>query len=68
MASAGTQRDYSAADLNRIEIVRGPQPTLFGEGAVGGVIRYFTNDPDLDGPTVTGRASGWPAASSARNK
>ena len=57
VASAGTQRDYSSVDLNRIEVVRGPQPTLFGEGAVGGVIRYFTKDPDLDGPVVTGNAS-----------
>ncbi|WP_233356221.1 TonB-dependent receptor [Henriciella aquimarina] len=57
VASAGTQRDYSSVDLNRIEVIRGPQPTLFGEGAVGGVLRYFTNDPDLDGPTVTGQAN-----------
>ncbi|MCB2114518.1 MAG: TonB-dependent receptor [Parvularculaceae bacterium] len=55
---AGTLRDFSSFDLNRIEVIRGPQPTLFGEGAVGGVIRYFTVDPDLDGPTVTGVARG----------
>lgn len=58
VAAPGSQRDYSSIDLDRIEVIRGPQPTLFGEGAVGGVIRYFTNDPDLDGPAFTGVASG----------
>ncbi|MFC2952708.1 TonB-dependent receptor [Marinicaulis aureus] len=58
VASPGQQRDYSSVDLERIEVIRGPQPTLFGEGAVGGVIRYFTADPDLDGPGFTGVARG----------
>ena len=58
VAAPGVQRDYSAVDLSRIEVIRGPQPTLFGEGAVGGVIRYFTADPDLDGPNFTGYAQG----------
>lgn len=57
VTGSGNIRDFSSADLNRVEVIRGPQPTLFGEGAVGGVIRYFTNDPDLDGPTVTGQAN-----------
>lgn len=58
VSSNGSQRDYSSVDLNRIEVIRGPQPTVFGEGAVGGVVRYFSNDPDLDGPTITGVARG----------
>ena len=58
VTGAGNIRDFSSVDLNRIEVIRGPQPTLFGEGAVGGVIRYFTNDPDLDGPRVTGEVAG----------
>lgn len=58
VTGSGSIRDFSSVDLNRIEVIRGPQPTLFGEGAVGGVIRYFTNDPDLDGPTFEGVASG----------
>lgn len=51
-----SQRDLNLFDLNRVEIVRGPQPTLFGEGSVGGTIRYFSSVPDLDGETVTGVA------------
>ncbi|WP_425408152.1 TonB-dependent receptor [Hyphococcus sp.] len=58
VTSATSQRDFGSADLDRVEIVRGPQPTLFGEGAVGGVIRYFTADPDLDGPLFSGTARG----------
>jgi len=58
VTGSGNIRDFSSVDLNRIEVIRGPQPTLFGEGAVGGVVRYFTNDPDLDGPQFTGEAAG----------
>jgi outer membrane receptor protein involved in Fe transport len=57
VTSAFGQRDFGMLDLDRIELVRGPQPTLFGEGAVGGVIRYFTRDPYLSGPKSTGQAS-----------
>ncbi len=40
--------DLYAADLNRIEVLEGPQGTLFGAGAQAGVIRYITNEPKLD--------------------
>ena len=40
--------DVYAADLNRIEVLAGPQGTLFGAGAEAGVIRYITNAPKLD--------------------
>ena len=40
--------DIYAADLNRIEVLAGPQGTLFGAGAEAGVIRYITNEPKLD--------------------
>ena len=40
--------DIYAADLNRIEVLEGPQGTLFGAGAQAGVIRYITNQPKLD--------------------
>jgi outer membrane receptor protein involved in Fe transport len=40
--------DIYAADLERIEILEGPQGTLFGAGAEAGVVRYITNKPKLD--------------------
>ena len=40
--------DVYAADLNRIEVLEGPQGTLYGAGAEAGVIRYITNLPKLD--------------------
>ncbi|MFB1001016.1 MAG: TonB-dependent receptor [Pseudomonadales bacterium] len=34
-------------DLDRVEILRGPQATLYGSGALGGTIKYFLNEPVL---------------------
>ncbi|MEM9670631.1 MAG: TonB-dependent receptor [Pseudomonadota bacterium] len=50
-ASTGSQRDFNYFDFERVEVLRGAQPTLFGEGSVGGTIRYFTRNPDLGGDT-----------------
>ncbi|MBB4614185.1 TonB-dependent receptor [Novosphingobium taihuense] len=43
-------------DLDRIEVLRGPQGTLFGAGAQGGVVRFITPKPSLDGTELYGRA------------
>jgi outer membrane receptor protein involved in Fe transport len=40
--------DIYAADLDRVEILEGPQGTLFGAGAQAGVVRYITNKPKLN--------------------
>ena len=40
--------DIYVVDLERIEVLEGPQGTLFGGGAQAGVIRYITNKPKLD--------------------
>src|SRR3984957_9772118 len=44
----GRNLDIYAADLDRIEVLEGPQGTLFGAGAQAGVLRYITNKPKLD--------------------
>lgn len=44
----GRNLDIYAADLERIEVLEGPQGTLFGSGSEAGVLRYITNKPKLD--------------------
>ena len=39
--------DPDLYDLNRIEILRGPQGTLFGSGSMGGTVRLISNQPNL---------------------
>ena len=40
--------DLRLVDIDRIEVVRGPQGALYGSGAVAGVYRIVTRKPDLD--------------------
>ena len=44
----GRNLDVYAADFERIEVLTGPQGTLFGAGAQAGVLRYITNKPRLN--------------------
>ncbi len=43
----GAQLDIPSFDLERVEVLRGPQGTLFGEGAEGGALRYISATPSL---------------------
>ena len=44
-------------DLERVEVLKGPQGTLYGEGAMGGSIRYITKRPDPSGFDYSAQAS-----------
>jgi iron complex outermembrane receptor protein len=41
-----TPLDMGMLDLDHIEVLRGPQGTLYGAGAMSGVLKYVTNQPD----------------------
>src|SRR3984885_7576415 len=43
-------------DLDRVEVLRGPQGTLFGAGSEGGTVRYITVQPSLNQSSVYGKA------------
>jgi iron complex outermembrane receptor protein len=43
-------------DLGRVEVLRGPQGTLFGSGSEGGAVRFISPTPDLDETSAYGRA------------
>ncbi|MBN8887690.1 MAG: TonB-dependent receptor [Rudaea sp.] len=46
--SAGNVLDLLPYDVESFQALRGPQGTLWGAGALGGVIQYVTRQPDLD--------------------
>jgi len=52
----GRNLDVYLIDMERIEVLEGPQGTLFGGGAEAGALRYITNKPKLD--VTEGRAEG----------
>jgi len=62
--------DLLPYDISRIEVLRGPQGTLYGAGAIGGLLKYVTRAPETSGEevrlglglrSVNGGEQGWNA-------
>jgi iron complex outermembrane recepter protein len=47
--------NFLLSDIDRVEVLRGPQGTLYGSGALGGAVRFILRQPDLE--TRSGRVS-----------
>ena len=50
--------DVDLFDLSRVEVLRGPQGTLFGSGSESGTVRYITNQPKIGSNETIGEFSG----------
>ena len=50
--------DIDLFDMNRVEVLRGPQGTLFGSGSESGTVRYITNQPELGATRIFGELAG----------
>lgn len=46
---AGLMPQSAMFDMQRVEVLKGPQGSLFGEGSLGGTVRLVTNRPDTSG-------------------
>lgn len=49
--------DFRMKDLERVEVLIGPQGTLYGAGTLGGAVRYIPRAPDTENVTISAQGS-----------
>lgn len=64
LSNNGGFSNLHLVDINRVEVLRGPQGTLFGANSLAGVVRVVPNAPDLNDFQVNVAARGWSTAHS----
>ena len=47
--------DFDTFDVNRVEVLRGPQGTLYGANSLGGLLKFVTNEPNTRAFVARGR-------------
>ncbi|WP_415358044.1 TonB-dependent receptor [Halioglobus sp. Uisw_031] len=57
LSQPGRNLDVYVADINRVEVLKGPQGTLFGASSQAGTVRLITNKPDPSGFSGNARFS-----------
>ncbi|PEQ12404.1 hypothetical protein B2G71_12610 [Novosphingobium sp. PC22D] len=55
---AAPDPDLRLVDVERVEVLKGPQGSLYGTGALGGIYRVVTRKPQFDGASLTVSAGG----------
>jgi iron complex outermembrane recepter protein len=64
LSNNGGFSNLHLVDIDRVEVLRGPQGTLFGANSLAGVVRVVPNAPNLDDFQVNVAARGWSTAHS----
>lgn len=67
LSAGGRFPGVSAFDIQRVEVLKGPQGTLFGEGSLAGTVRFIANKPRFDKPAAAVEATGSRTAGATDN-